>query len=73
MIYNRDTGKFINYNGLVWQGLYSDLSYPLAADDNYFYTILFPYQISKRGVKYLESKGIEVSDNAYIVKFKYKV
>ncbi len=73
VIYNRDTGKFINYNGLVWQGLYSDLSYPLAADDNYFYTILFPYQISKRGVKYLESKGIELSGNAYIVKFKYKV
>jgi hypothetical protein len=73
VIYNRGTGKFINYNGLVWQGLYSDLPYPIAADDNYFYSILFSYQISKRGVKYLESKGVEMSGDVFIIKFKYKV
>lgn len=73
VIYNRNNGNLINYKSLKFQGLYSDLPHPIATDGDFFYSILFPYQITKDGTKILKSMGKDISENICMLKYKYKI
>ncbi len=71
LVYNRKSGKYKNIKSFIKSGLDCFYVHPIASNHKYFYSIVYPYEMSDSLLNTLNFKNQEESSNPFIMQFEY--